>query len=463
MAKTAQYTDDQFLQKPMPNSADAERVLIASVIHDPELMTDLIGNVRNGDIYNSNFRKIYAAMETLYSHGTVINQLTIAEELKRNGQLEHLGGYTFISNLTHGIPYGMNLTKTIQIIKDKTLLRDLIKVNSLGTAEALDEEDDAKTIVQRSEERIFALSQSSNTVDSNFVNLVDIIPERIELAREVQKTGKAITGVPSGFKDLDSLTCGDQRGHLVITAARPRMGKTALALNKAMNASLTDEMTIAFFSLEMSKQALTDRAICSEARVDSHAYRQGFVKKEEWERIKEVEKRLSKSHVFILDTPNLTVLEAKSKLRRLVKSIGKVDKIIVDYLQRMVGSKKFYSGRYEEVSEISRDLKAMAMEFNVPVEALSQLSRAPDQRENHRPMLSDLRESGGIEQDADVVQFIYREALYKDTEEEETDELEVAELIIAKQREGPEGIVKLLFTPQFTRFDNLTKMNGGDF
>ena len=441
-------TREQFLEKPLPSSPDSERVILGAILLDNELITQAIEQISADDFYSPNNRRIFRAMIALFEKGDRIDPILIGEELKKEGAIDSIGGVATITNLTYGLPHFSNILDYTKVVKGKAMSRNLIKVCNQITSEALAEEEDAADILDNAERMIFALADEKTR--QGFSHIQPIAETVLAKVQEFAKReSHALTGLSTGFRDLDEKTSGLQPTDLIIVAARPSMGKTALCLTLAQNAAILEKAVVAVFSLEMSKEQLVMRMLSSEARVDAHRFRTGYLTRDEWGRLAEAIGTLSNAKIFIDDTAGISVLEMRAKTRRLFAEQKKLDLIVVDYLQLMSGGKRSES-RQQEVSLISRELKGLAKEMNVPVVALSQLSRAPEARNPPRPMMSDLRESGSIEQDADVVAFIYREDYYKPSEENAG----VAELLIAKQRNGPTGTVKLAFLREFTRFEN---------
>jgi replicative DNA helicase len=420
---------------------------------DNALISQAVELLKPDDFYSPRNRRVYQAMISLFEASERIDPILIGEELKKEGQIESIGGIAAITNLTYGLPHFSNIQDYAKVVRDKSIVRNLIKVCNQITSEALSEEEDAEEILDHAEQMIFALAEERTR--QGFAHIKPVAEEVLHKVKEfAQRDSNALTGLATGFRDLDQMTSGLQPSDLIIIAARPSMGKTALVLTLAQNSAIQENATIALFSLEMSKEQLVMRMISSEARVDAHRFRTGYLSREEWGRLAGAIGTLSETSLFIDDTPGISVLEMRAKARRLVAEQKKLDLIIVDYMQLMSGSKRSES-RQQEVSQISRELKGLAKELNVPLIALSQLSRAPEARNPPRPMLSDLRESGSIEQDADVVAFIFREEYYaKDLENLDEDKKNVAELLISKQRNGPTGTVKLAFLKEFTRFEN---------
>lgn len=440
---------DQLLERPLPNSSESERAILGAIILDNGLINQAIELLRPEDFYVPSHRRIFLSMIALSERGSEINSILVGEELRRDGSLESVGGFTFISNLTYGLPHFANISHYAKIVKDKSLVRQLVKVANKITSEALEEEDEAQVILDHAEQMIFALADERTR--QGFSHIKPVADELLEKVQEMAGRSAMLTGLTTGFNEFDTMTSGLQPSDLIVIAARPSMGKTALALTLAQNAAIHAQAVVGVFSLEMSKESLVMRMLCSEGRVDAHRFRSGFLSREEWARLAGALGTLAETKIFIDDTPGITVLEMRAKARRLAAEQKRLDLIIVDYLQLMAGSARRAESRQQEVSQISRELKGLAKELNVPLVALSQLSRAPEARTDHRPQLADLRESGAIEQDADVVGFIYREEQYNRTEENAG----IAEVIVAKQRNGPTGTVKLAFLKEFTRFENM--------
>jgi replicative DNA helicase len=448
MTPTTEFRREQFLERPLPSSEDSERVILGAILLDNALIAQAIELLKSDDFYSPLHRRIYKAMVNLFDQSKRIDPILIGEELKKEGALESIGGVSTITNLTYGLPHFSDLQEYIKVVRDKSVVRNLIKVCNQITSEALAEEDDASEILDHAEQMIFALAEERTR--QGFSHIQPVAETVLAKVQEYAKReSHALTGLSTGFRDFDEKTSGLQPTDLIIVAARPSMGKTALCLTLAQNAATIEGACVAVFSLEMSKEQLVMRMLSSEAKVDAHRFRTGYLTRDEWGRLAEAIGTLSEAKIFIDDTPGISVLEMRAKTRRLVAEQKKLDLIVVDYLQLMSGSKRSES-RQQEVSQISRELKGLAKELNVPVVALSQLSRAPEARNPPRPMMSDLRESGSIEQDADVVAFIYREDYYKPTDENAG----IAEILISKQRNGPTGTVKLAFLKEFTRFEN---------
>lgn len=439
----------QFLESPLPNSEEGERVILGSILLDNSVIAQAIEQLKPEDFYSSFNRNVFAAMISLFERQKQIDPILIGEEFKKkDGSLDAIGGTTAIANLTWGIPHFTNIDEYIKLVREKALMRELIRTCNLITQLASAQEDDAEHILDHAERLIFGLAETRTR--QGFSRIAPVAEDVLARIKEYIESGSpAITGLSTGFLDLDKMTSGLQRTDLVIIAGRPSMGKTALCLTLAQNAALKSNAIVAVFSLEMSKEQLVTRMLSSEARLDASRFRNGQLIQAEWDRLAQAIGSLAEARIYIDDTPGITALEIRAKCRRLVAEEKSLDLIVVDYLQLMGGGRRTES-RQQEVSQISRELKSLAKELGVPVVALSQLSRAPEARKPPKPMMSDLRESGSIEQDADIVGFIYREDYYNKTDENQG----LAELIISKHRNGPTGTVKLAFIKEFTRFEN---------
>lgn len=437
---------DPFFEKGLPSNPEAERSILGAILLDNTVCNQAIELLRREDFFLDSHRRIYDKMVALTERGMPIDLITLTDELRRAAEFEQIGGATYIASLIDGVPRTDTIEHYAKIVKQKAMLRRLITASNQIIARAFDEEDDPDIIIDQAEQMIFQIAE--DRVRQGFQYIGDVAQRRLEQIEQMAGRPEMITGVPTGFTDFDQMTSGLQRQDLIIIAARPSMGKTALALNMAQYAAKNGH-TIGIFSLEMSAEQLVSRLLCSEARVDAHRLRTGYLNREEWARLADALRRLTETQIYIDDTAGVGVLEMRAKTRRLKAERG-LDMLIIDYLQLMSGRGRIES-RQQEVSQISRDLKGLAKELDVPVVALSQLSRAPEQRSEHKPQLSDLRESGAIEQDSDVVCFIFREEVYNQTEENQGK----AELIIAKQRNGPTGSVGIAFLKQFTRFENM--------
>ncbi|MGI8848703.1 MAG: replicative DNA helicase [Pyrinomonadaceae bacterium] len=441
-------TPEQFLEKPLPSSPDSERVILGAILLDNQLISQAIEYLSKDDFYSPLHRRIFNAMMSLFERSERIDPILIGEELKKDGSIDSIGGIAAITNLTYGLPHFSDILDYARIVKSKATVRNLIKVCNQITSEALAEEEEAEIILDHAEQMIFALADERTR--QGFAHVKPIAETVLAKVQEyARRETHALTGLATGFRELDQMTSGLQKTDLIIVAARPSMGKTALCLTLAQNAAILEKAVVAVFSLEMSKEQLVMRMLSSEARVDAHRFRTGYLTRDEWGRLAQSIGTLSEAKIFIDDTPGISVMEMRAKTRRLVAEQKKLDLVVVDYMQLMSGSRRTES-RQQEVSQISRELKGLAKELDVPVVALSQLSRAPEARNPPKPLMSDLRESGSIEQDADVVAFIYREEYYKQSDENAG----IAEILISKQRNGPTGSIKLAFLKEFTRFEN---------
>ncbi len=431
-----------------PQNVEAEESLLSAILIDNSTLLEIIELVSADDFYRSAHKKIFRSMIDLFERDEPIDLITVTNNLKSKNQLEDIGGATYLAGLIDSVPLAVNARHYAKIIYEKSCLRQLIAKSNEITRQCYEDNKDLDDIMDFAERSIFDISE--NKTRQSFHPISDIIVSNIVTLEEKQNSKSLITGIPSGFADLDRLTSGFQNSDLIIIAARPSMGKTALALNIARNAAVENNTPTAIFSLEMSKEQLSMRMLCSDARVDSSRLRSGFFSMEDWENITEAAGILSESPIFIDDSPVISATEIRAKARRLKidKNIGM---IIIDYLQLM-RSNRTMERRELEISDISRSLKALAKELNLPVIALSQLNRMLEQRNDKRPRLSDLRESGALEQDADVVAFIYRDEVYNS--EENNPHKGTAEIILAKQRNGPTGSVTLSFLNSYTRFEN---------
>jgi len=450
-------TTDYSLERGLPVSMEAERSILGAILLDNSLYDQAAENLTPDDFSLDAHRRVYSRMRDLQESGRPVDMITLVEELDRRKEVEAIGGVAYLSSLIDGVPDRPSIEHYVRIVRNKALLRGLINLAQNAIAEAIEHSDEAEEVLGRAEQAIFQLSE--NRIGQGFMNIPSIIKGSFGSLEELYARGQEITGLATHYTLLDKLTSGLQPSDLIIIAARPSMGKTALAMNIAENAAVLDGKVVGVFSLEMSREALLMRMLASHAQVDSKDLRQGFLTKEDMRKLTRATEQLSHSKLFIDDSPSISVSEMRAKARRLRQTEG-LDLLIVDYLQLMsavpIGGKRF-ENRTQEVSAISRGLKALAKELKVPVVALSQLSRAPESRGgDHRPQLSDLRESGSIEQDADVVAFIFREEVYK---KDDPDLDGIAELIVAKQRNGPTDMIKMAFVKKYTRFENLAKEN----
>ena len=431
-----------------PHDLEAEQAVIGSMLTDKEAVISAIEALSDEDFYREDNRIIYSAIMNLYNRGDAIDIITLKSELSSMGKLEAVGGLEYLAELPEKVPTTANVDKYIKIVEEKSTLRTLIKTANELITLGYDPTQEVEELMDNAEKKIFGVMQ--NRAQKTYSSMKDILVDTFVELEELYNRKEHVTGVPSGFVDLDYKTAGFHGSELILVAARPAMGKSAFALNIATNAAVRAKTPVAIFSLEMSKEQMANRILCSEALVDSNKVRTGKVEDDDWTKLAEASGLLSEAQIFIDDTPGISIMEIRAKCRKmkLEKDIGLV---VIDYLQLVQGSNKRASSREQEIAEISRSLKILAKEINVPVIALSQLSRAPEQRPDHRPMLSDLRESGSIEQDADIVMFLYRDDYYNQDSEKKN----VAEVILAKHRAGSTGTIELAWLGNYTKFANL--------
>lgn len=431
----------------LPQSIEAEQSVIGSMIIDKGAIAKVLEGLEEEDFYRDGHKIIYRTILEMFRNDIAIDLLTLLEYLKSTDMLERAGGVTYITELSSSVPTTANLDAYIKIVSDKSTLRKLIKSSTAIIEESYNNQSKVEDVVDSAEKKIFNIAEKRTSKD--FEPLADVLERGFAQIEKLFNDKGSVTGVPSGFTDLDAKTSGFQSGDMVLIAARPSMGKTTFALNIVEHAALRENKSVVVFSLEMSKEQLAYKLLCSEANVDMLKLRTGTLEDKDWENIAMAAGPLSKAKIYIDDTAGVTVMEMRSKCRRLKMEYG-IDLIVIDYLQLMSGGTGS-DNRQQEVSEISRSIKALAKEMECPVIALSQLSRAPEQRADHRPMLSDLRESGSIEQDADIVMFLYRDEYYN----KETEDKNIGECIMAKQRNGPVGTVRLAWLGQYSKFGNL--------
>ncbi len=449
--------DAAVADRTLPHNLEAERSVLGAILLHNDTFNTAIETIDANDFYRDAHRRIFDKMVRLAERGNAIDLVTLKEELTRASELEEVGGPAYISALVDGVPRSSNVEHYARIIKEKSTLRNLIYSANKIITNAYDADEDADTILDQAESAIFAIADKK--VRDGFVSLKQLAEGSLDTIEKLASKKELVTGVPTGFTDLDEMTSGLQAGDIVIVAARPSMGKTSLVINMAQHVGTKTDKTVGIFSLEMSKEQLFLRMLTGEARIDAHRLRGGFLGDRDWGKLSQALGTLSEAKIFIDDTPSIGVLEMRAKCRRLQAEHG-LDMIIIDYVQLMQGRGRF-ENRSLELASISRSLKGLAKELGVPILVLSQLSRASEQRSDHRPQMSDLRESGALEQDADVIIFIYREDQYADKNAPPTESTGTAELIIAKQRNGPTGVVKLAFIREFTRFENLAPGSGG--
>jgi len=461
VSSTAERSSE-FAGRQAPWSNEAEQAVLGAMLLDQDAALKAAEFLDDTMFYREGHRLLFRAMIALTERGDVIDPVTLRDELARRGDLDRAGGMEYVATLIDVVPTAANVEHHAKIMRDKAVLRRLVEAATGIIQDVYELRTPASEVLDVAEHRIFEVAQFRRAQD--FIRLKELIWPTMERIEQLQGRESALTGVPTGFNDLDEYTAGLQNSDLVILAARPSMGKTAFALNIVQHAAITHASKVALFSLEMSKDQLVQRLLCSEGLVDAQKLRRGMLQDADYPKLARAAGLLSAAHIWIDDSAALTPLAVRSKARRL-KAEHDIDLVVVDYLQLMQGPEDL-DNRQQEISYISRSLKALAKELNVPVLALSQLSRAPEQRggEHRRPQLSDLRESGAIEQDADVVLFIYREEMYvtpspdgKKLDKDGNDIERKAELIVGKQRNGPTGTISLIFEKRFTRFDNASK------
>lgn len=431
-----------------PNDIIAEQAVLGSMLVDSDAVVQAIEFLKSDDFYRQDHREIYTSMVELYAKGSPIDFLTVKENLKLRSMLEKVGGEAYLSSLIDTVPTTSNILSYAKIVEEKSTIRKLIKAANDVISYGYAETEEVDKIIDTAEKRIFDVLQDRNT--KGYSSIKDILIESFEEIEKLYKSKTLVSGLESGFKDLDIKTSGLNNSDLILVAARPAMGKSAFALNIATYVARSQKVPVLIFNLEMSKNQIVNRILCAEAMVDSMKVRTGKLESEDWVKLGKTSGELADIPIYVDDTPGLNSAELRAKCRKakLEKSIGL---IVIDYLQLMEGRSANGNNRQQEISEISRSLKILAKELNVPVIALSQLSRAPEQRPDHRPVLSDLRESGSIEQDADIVMFLYRDDYYNP----ETEKKNVAEIIIAKNRQGSTGTVEVAWLGQYTKFANL--------
>jgi len=442
--------DISALSRIPPQSIEAEQSVLGSMLVDKEAIPTVMEILKPEDFYRPDHREIYEVVIELFDRAQPIDLITVSERLKLHGKLELIGGLEYLSNIATAVPTTANVSNYSKIVEEKSLLRRLIRASSDIVDLGFDASEEVSYIIDRAQQGIFDILQKRSS--QGFIPIKDVLVDTFNKLEELYNNKGTITGIPTGFADLDFKTAGLHNSDLILIAARPAMGKTALALNLAQNAAVHSKVPVAVFSLEMSKEQLVNRMLSSEAMVDGSRMKTGQLEDNDWQKVAKALGPLSEAPIFIDDTPGVSITEIRAKCRRL-KLEHNLGLVIIDYLQLMQGSKSKSENRQQEISEISRSLKMLAKEINVPVITLSQLSRAPETRTDHRPILSDLRESGAIEQDADIVMFLYRDDYYNP----ETDKKNIAELIIAKHRNGSTGTVELVWLGQYTKFANLEK------
>jgi len=432
-----------------PHSIEAEQSVLGSMLLDRDAIATASEILQDVDFYRPDHKAIFEAIVELYNKNDAVDLVTLKNKIEENGVLEQVGGLKYLSRLATSVPTSVHIKEYAKIVEEKAILRRLIKVSQNISDLGYEGQEDLDVIMNTAEKDVFSLMQNRRTED--FSHIKDILLDSFDKIEAISANQETVTGIATGFIDLDYKTSGLQPSDMVLIAARPSMGKTAFALNIVQHAALREQIPTAVFSLEMSKEQLVNRMLCVEAMVDAQKLRTGTLEKDDWVKIARAMGDLSEAPIYIDDTPGISMMDMRAKCRKLKLEKG-LGLIAVDYIQLMSGSGKNES-RQQEISQISRDIKSLAREMQAPVIALSQLSRAPEARADHRPMLSDLRESGAIEQDADVVMFLYRDEYYHP----DTEAKNQAELIIAKQRNGPTGTVNLAWLGQFTKFANLSQ------
>ena len=439
-------------ERTLPHNLEAEKSVLGAILIQNEAFNHAAEFIDSRDFFRDAHRRIFDRMVALSERNDAIDFVTLKEELARFGELEEVGGPAYIASLADGVPRSANVEYYAKIVKEKSTLRSLIHSANKILTEAYLAEEEPDLLLDEAERAIFAIAEGR--IRAGFVPLRDLVQSSFTTIERLQQHKGMVTGVPTGFVDLDEMTSGLQPSDLVLVAARPSMGKTSFVLNIAQHIGTATDMTVGIFSLEMSKEQLFMRMLTAEARIDAHRFRSGFLNEKDYGRLSHALGTLAEARVFIDDTASIGVLEMRAKARRLKAEHG-LHLLVIDYIQLMQGRGRFES-RQAEIASISRSLKGLAKELSVPIVALSQLSRASETRADHRPQLSDLRESGALEQDADVVMFIYREEQYRDADGNQNQDAEgMAEIIIGKQRNGPVGTCKLAFIKEHTRFENL--------
>ncbi|WLD93371.1 replicative DNA helicase [Alkalihalobacillus sp. AL-G] len=441
---------DLFSDRTPPHNIEAEQAVIGAVFLEPEALTSATELLMPEDFYRAAHQRIFTVMVDLSEKGEPIDLVTVTSELQDRRLLEEVGGVSYLSDLANSVPTAANIEYYGQIVEEKSLLRRLIRTATDIAANGYSREDEVDEILNEAEKNILEVAQRKNT--GAFISIKDVLVQAYDNIEMLQNSKGDITGIPTGFAELDRMTAGFQRNDLIIVAARPSVGKTAFALNIAQNVATKTDENVAIFSLEMGAEQLVMRMLCAEGNIDAQRLRTGHLQSEDWQKLTMAMGSLSNAGIYIDDTPGIRVSEIRAKCRRLKQEKG-LGMILIDYMQLIRGSGKSGENRQQEVSEISRSLKALARELEVPVISLSQLSRGVESRQDKRPMMSDIRESGSIEQDADIVAFLYRDDYY----DKESESKNIIEIIIAKQRNGPVGTVELAFVKEYNKFVNLER------
>lgn len=449
MAQAKLSTSDFAIDRLPPQDIEAEKAVLGSMLLEESAISSAIEIIDGDSFYKDSHKKIFSAILQLFSAYKPVDVLTLCDELKKNGSLDAAGGASYVAGLTTVVPTAAHVLHYAKIVKEKAILRHLITAATEIVQESFSAQEDASVLLDKAERMIFEIA--TKKIEGNVTSLKDMIKDAIETIDALYQKKGYITGYSTGFDELDRMTSGFQPSELIIIAGRPSMGKSALMCSIAENVGIVGRYPMAIFSLEMSKEHLVQRFLCSHARVSAQSVRSGFLTQSDWPKLTSAAGKLSDAPIFIDDTPGISVLELRAKARRL-KAQHDIKVIFLDYLQLMQAHRTT-ENRQQEISEISRSLKALAREIDVPVVAVSQLSRAPERREDYRPRLSDLRESGAIEQDADLVMLLFREEYYNPQDDAQRG---LAEVIIAKQRNGPVGSIKLAFIKEYMRFENLS-------
>lgn len=433
-----------------PHDIEAEQAILGSMLTDRDAVIAAIEIIKPEDFYREDNKAIYTSILNLYAKAEPVDIITVKAELIEEGKFEQIGGLEYLAVLPDKVPTTANVDKYIKIVEEKSILRNLIKTSNELIELGYSQQEEVDIIIDQAEKKIFDMIKNRN--QKGYTPIKDVLVESSAQIERLYNQKGVVTGVPTGFNELDYKTSGLNKSDLILIAARPAMGKSALAINIATNAAMRANIPVVIFNLEMSKEQVGNRILCSEAMVDSAKVRTGKIEEDDWAKLASAIGPLSEAPIYIDDTPGISIMEIRAKCRKL-KLEKNVGLVVIDYLQLIQGTGKKGASREQEISEISRSLKILAKELNIPVVALSQLSRAAEQRSDHRPMLSDLRESGAIEQDADIVMFIYRDDYYNP----ETEQKNIAEIILAKHRGGATGTIELLWLGNYTKFVNLDK------
>ncbi|TVP83184.1 MAG: replicative DNA helicase [Alkalicoccus sp.] len=442
--------NELFTDRTPPQNIEAEQAVLGAVFLDSQALITATERLMPEDFYRMAHSRIFTVMLELSDKGEPVDLVTMIDELHAKNWLEEVGGVSYLGDLANAVPTAANVQYYAQIVEEKSLLRRLIRVATSIATESYNAEDEVDLILNEAEKSILEVSRKQSS--GEFVDIKDVLIEAFDKIEMLQHTAGDVTGIPTGFQELDRITAGFQKSDLVIVAARPSVGKTAFALNISQNVATKTDENVAIFSLEMGADQLVMRMLCAEGNIDAQRLRTGHLEDEDWQRLTMAMGSLSKAGIYIDDTPGIKVKDIRSKCRKLKQENG-LGMIMIDYLQLIQGDARSSEGRQQEVSEISRELKGLARELEVPVIALSQLSRGVESRQDKRPMMSDIRESGSIEQDADIVAFLYRDDYY----DQESEKKDIIEIIIAKQRNGPVGTVELAFVKEHNKFVNLER------